>query len=153
MESNDLDLVRKLTSRPDLAAFMQPVNIADLISCEPPRIEQTKDMYCRLVQQWNIRLTKEVIHNALLLATDEQLRDELRRRADERKASKEQVKRCRDCKHCIQGYTSKSAASRGYKTSVCEMRPKDKEWRGCFYSTLLSRRACEQFDPKEQHNE
>lgn len=53
---------------------------------------------------------------------------------------------CRDCKHCIQGYATRSAASRGYKTAVCEMRPKDKEWLGCFYATLHSRKACEMFE-------
>lgn len=39
-------------------------------------------------------------------------------------------------------------ASRGYKTSVCELKPKDKEWRGCFYSTLHSRKACDMFEKK-----
>lgn len=80
--------------------------------------------------------------------SDEELREELKRRADDRKALKGEVMRCRDCRHCIQGYTTRRAASRGYKTSVCELRPKDKEWRGCFYSTLHSRKACDMFEKK-----
>lgn len=93
-------------------------------------------------------MTKDVVNAALAVATDAQLKDELKRRADARKAQKEEIMRCRDCKHCIQGYTTRRAASRGYKTSVCELRPKDKEWRGCFYSTLHSRKACEMFEVK-----
>lgn len=96
----------------------------------------------------HIRMTNEVVEAALTIATDKQLRDELKRRADARKALKGEELRCRNCKHCIEGYTTRRAASRGYKTSVCEMRPKDKEWRGCFYSTIHSRKACEKFEPK-----
>lgn len=70
----------------------------------------------------------------------------------ERKAKSYNVYHCRDCKHCIQGYTTRSAASRGYKTSVCEMKPKIKEWRGCFYSTLQSRKACSMFELRQNND-
>ncbi len=99
-------------------------------------------------QVMHIRITKEVVENALKIATDKQLRTELKRRADERKALKSEELRCRNCKHCIQGYTTRRAASRGDKTSVCELKPKDREWRGCFYATLHSRKACDMFELK-----
>lgn len=64
----------------------------------------------------------------------------------ERKSTPSTVYRCRDCKHCIQGYATRSAAARGCKTSVCEMKPKEREWRGCFFATNQSRKACDMFE-------
>lgn len=107
-----------------------------------------QSMTARFVQDMRIRITKEVVEAALTIATDKQLRTELKRRADERKALKSEELRCRNCKHCIQGYTTRRAASRGDKTSVCELKPKDREWRGCFYATLHSRKACDMFELK-----
>lgn len=143
---------------PDELEFLPPIK-PDTINPFPPRemfdpfppMEISYDprsMTARFVQDMHIRITKEVVENALKIATDKQLRTELKRRADERKALKNDELRCRNCKHCIQGYTTRRAASRGYKTSVCEMRPKDKEWHGCFYSTLHSRKACDMFEKK-----
>lgn len=124
-------------------------DIPDLMTFDPVQMEyDPQTMTAKFIQNYQIRLTEEIINGALKHATDKQLQDELERRADARRVLKGQILRCRDCIHCIQGYASRYAASRGYKTSVCEMKPKDKAWRGCFYSTLQSRKACEQFEPK-----
>ena len=125
--------------------------IPDSMIFDPVQMEYNpQTMTARFIQNCQVRMNEEIIKGALKFATDKQLRDELQRRADERKVLKGQILRCRDCIHCIQGYTSKYAASRGYKTSVCEMKPKDKAARYCFYSTLQSRRACENFESKLQ---
>lgn len=123
--------------------------IEDLISYDPLQMEfNPQTMIAQASQTLHVRFNKLIIQEAIKHATDKQLKDELKRRTDERRALKGQILRCRDCIHCIQGYASRYAASRGYKTSVCEMKPKDKAWRGCFYSTLQYRKACEQFEPK-----
>lgn len=132
---------------PDTINSFPPTKMFD----EFPSMEMCYDpqtMTAKFVQDMHIRITKKVVGASLAIATDKQLRDELQRRAEARKALKDEVMRCQNCKHCIQGYTTRRAASRGYKTSVCEMRPKDKEWRGCFYSTLHSRKACDMFEKK-----
>lgn len=89
---------------------------------------------------------------ALSSFSDNELRQELKVRANVRKAMSENVFRCRNCRYCIQGYTSKRAALRGSKTSVCEMSPKDNGIQHCFYATLQSRKACEMFQSKENEN-
>lgn len=140
---------------PAIIGKMQPINSNEpfepesIVALHPLEVSyDPQSMTARFVQDMHIRITKEVVEASLAIATDKQLRDELQRRAEARKALKDEVMRCRNCKHCIQGYTTRRAASRGYKTSVCEMRPKDKEWRGCFYSTLHSRKACDMFEKK-----
>ncbi len=124
-----------------------------VITFDPAQMEyDPQTMTARFFQNCQMRFTEEVIQTALKFASDKQLQDELKRRADERRALKGQILRCRDCKHCIQGYTSRFAFRRGYQTSVCEMRPKgNAEW-DCFYSTLQSRKACEKFEPKNNDN-
>lgn len=145
----------ELAFLPAIIGKMQPINSNEPFEPESivalPPLEVSYDpqsMSARFVQDMHIRMTKEVVEAALTIATDKQLRTELKRRADARKALKGEELRCHNCKHCIQGYTTRRAASRGYKTSVCELRPKDKEWRGCFYSTLHSRKACDKFEKK-----
>ena len=76
--------------------------------------------------------------------SDQELRDELKRRAAERKATNI-VLRCRDCKHCGEGCCNKSSR---YKTSVCFLKPKPQVGPDRYYATLHSRRACENFEPK-----
>lgn len=93
-------------------------------------------------------MNDELIESILRSVSESRLREELKRRTDERKAERGQILRCRDCIHCFQGYTSKFAASCGNKTSVCEMRPKDKVARYCFYATTHSNKACDKFEPK-----
>lgn len=132
---------------PDTINPFPPTEMFDKL---PPMevLYDPQTMTARFIQDMHIRITEEVVENALRIATDKQLRTELKRRTDERKALKGEELRCRNCKHCIQGYTTRRAASRGDKTSVCELKPKDREWRGCFYATLHSRKACEMFELK-----
>lgn len=133
--------------KPDVINPFPPMEMFDILT--PMEMSyDPQSMTARFVQDMNIRVTKEVVEQALKIATNKQLRDELQRRANGRKALKGEELRCRNCKHCIQGYTTRRAASRGYKTAVCELQPKDKEWRGCFYSTLHSRKACDKFEKK-----
>lgn len=149
----------ELAFLPAIIGKMQPINSNEPFEPESivalPPLEVSYDpqsMSARFVQDMHIRMTKEVVEAALTIATDKQLRTELKRRADARKALKGEELRYRNCKHCIQGYTTRRAASRGYKTSVCELRPKDKEWRGCFYSTLHSRKACDMFELQQNND-
>ncbi len=76
--------------------------------------------------------------------TDQELRDELKRRSMARKAANV-VLRCRDCKHCGEGCCNKS---RRYKTSVCFLKPKPQVGPDRYYATLHSRKACDKFEPK-----
>lgn len=142
---NELEFLPPI--KPDTINPFPPTEMFDTFP--PPEVSyDPQSMTARFIQNMHIRITEKVIKASLSYATETQLRDELKRRADRRKALKDDVMRCRNCKHCIQGYTTRRAASRGYKTSVCELRPKDKEWRGCFYSTLHSRKACDKFEKK-----
>lgn len=126
-----------------------PFEPYDLMSCDPMQMVcDDVNHIAHIHQTIYIKMNQEVIKNALHMATSQQLKDELKRRADMQRAFKGDVMRCKNCKHCIQGYTTRRAASRGDKTSVCEMRPKEKEWRGCFYATRHSRKACEMFEKK-----
>lgn len=76
---------------------------------------------------------------------DAVLRFELKRRAAERKAKEARVLRCRDCKYCGEGCCHKSSR---YKTSVCFLKPKPQVGPDRYYATLLSRKACVNFEPK-----
>lgn len=129
----------------------EKLRLTDLISFDTPHMEyDPRTMTAQFVQNCHVKFNDKLIKEAIKFATDEQLREGLKRRSEYRKLFTCHVLRCRDCIHCIQGYTSKIAASRGYKTSVCELKPKDKAARYCFYSTLQSRRACIDFEPKEK---
>ena len=76
--------------------------------------------------------------------TDQELREELKRRTMARKTANV-VLHCRDCKHCAEGCCNKS---RRYKTSVCFLKPKPQVGPDRYYATLHSRKACENFEPK-----
>lgn len=84
------------------------------------------------------------LQRAIRDSTDRELRDELKRRAAERKATNI-VLRCRDCKHCGEGCCNKSSR---YKTSVCFLKPKPPVGPDRYYATLHSRKACDKFEPK-----
>ena len=136
-------------NKPDSKESVEICGIPDLMTFDLMQMEfDPVTMTSRFFQECHLQITQEVIKAALQCASDKQLQVEVKRRADVRRALRGQILRCRDCKHCIQGYASRYAAFRGYKTSVCEMKPKDKAWRGCFYSTMPSRKACEQFKAK-----
>lgn len=91
-----------------------PYKPEEIIVFDAPQMEcDPQAMTARFFQNYNIKITQEVIQFALLRASDKQLQEELKRRADERRFLKGQILRCRDCKHCIQGYTSRYAAFRG----------------------------------------
>lgn len=126
-----------------------PFGPDDLVSCTPMQMVYDKVNHIgRIEQTLHIRMTQAVIENALRMATDKQLQDELKYRVNLRKTMRGEILRCKDCKHCIQGYTTKSAMARGTQTSVCELYPKDKVGKGCFYATLMSKRACDLFERK-----
>lgn len=76
--------------------------------------------------------------------SDQELRDELKRRAMARKTANI-VLRCRVCKHCGEGCCNKSSR---YKTSVCFLKPKSQVGPDRYYATLHSRKACDKFEPK-----
>lgn len=106
-------------------------------------------MTARVIQNMCFRINKEVVDNALKIATDKQLRDELKRRADERKALKSEELRCRNCKHCIEGYTSKRSLDYGCKTSVCGKKLKFQcEAYALYYVTRHTQKACDMFELK-----
>lgn len=77
--------------------------------------------------------------------SDQELRDELKRRTEARKVANF-VFRCRDCKHCGEGCCNRSGR---YKTSVCFLKPKPQVGPDRYYATLHSRKACEQFELKQ----
>lgn len=108
-----------------------------------------QSMSARFFQDAYICITKEVVKTALTVAADKQLRDELKRRSDARKALKSQELRCRNCKYCIEGYTSRRSAYYGYKASVCSKKPKFQcEAYAIHYATSHSRKACDMFELK-----
>lgn len=76
--------------------------------------------------------------------TDQELRDELKRRAMVRKAANV-VPRCRDCKHCGEGRCFRRS---WYTTTVCLLKPKPQASPGSYYATNHSRKACDKFEPK-----
>lgn len=106
-----------------------------------------------ITQDVHIKITAQIIAAALARATDQQLRQELQRRVDARKALRDEELRCRNCVHCVQGYTNASSLRRGYATSVCNIKPKPQAGENCYYATLQSRKACDQFLLKQQDNE
>lgn len=112
-------------------------------------IYDPQTMTARFIQDMHIRITKEVVASALKIATDKQLRDELKLRADVRKALKKEELRCRNCKHCIEGYTSKRNLDYNCKTSVCAKKPKFQcEAYALYYATRHTQKACDMFELK-----
>lgn len=106
-------------------------------------------MTARFVQDMHIRITKEVVEAALTIATDKQLRTELKRRADERKVLKGKELRCRNCKYCIEGYTSKRSLDYDCRTSVCAKQVKFQcEAYALYYANRHTQKACDMFELK-----
>lgn len=91
-----------------------------------------------------IAYSRSLTDGLLAQFSDQELREELKNRIDLRKAAHIFL-RCRDCKHCGEGCCHKSSR---YKTSVCLLKPKPQVGPNRYYATLLSRKACENFEPK-----
>lgn len=146
----------ELVFLPAVIGKMQPINSNEPFEPESinafPPMEVSYDpqsMTARFVQDMHIRMTKEVVEAALTIATDKQLRAELKRRADERKALRSEELRCRNCKHCIEGYTSKRSLDYGCKTSVCGKKLKFQcEAYALYYATRHTQKACDMFELK-----
>lgn len=146
----------ELVFLPAVIGKMQPINSNEPFEPESinafPPMEVSYDpqsMTARFVQDMHIRMTKEVVEAALTIATDKQLRAELKRRADERKALRSEELRCRNCKHCIEGYTSKRSLYYGYKTFVCGKKLKFQcEAYALYYATRHTQKACDMFELK-----
>lgn len=68
--------------KPDAINPFPPMEMFD-ISTPMEMSYDPQSMTARFVQDMNIRVTKEVVEKALKIATNKQLRDELKRRADE----------------------------------------------------------------------
>lgn len=81
----------------------------------------------------------------LALFTDQELKDELKRRDKQRQSKYPQGVHCRDCKHCGEGYAYKNQFN---KTMVCFAKPKLNMAPNCFYATSLSFKACDKFEQK-----
>lgn len=94
-----------------------------------------------------ISTSKDKVNRFDLLAhfTDQELKDELRRRDKERQSKYPHGVHCRDCKHCGEGYAYKNQFN---KTMVCFAKPKPNMAPNCFYATSLSYKACDKFEPK-----
>ena len=124
-----------------------PFGPDDLVGCDPMQmIYDDVNHIARFEQTLHIRMTQAVIENALRMATDKQLRNELERRVRARKALKGEELRCRNCKHCGEGYCNKTRSR--YKTTVCLIKPKPQAGENRYYATLQSRKACNKFELK-----
>lgn len=135
----------------DLPDTINPLPPTEMFDKLPPMemVYDPQTMTARLIQDMHIRITKEVVENALKIATDKQLRTELKRRADERKALKCEELRCRNCKHCIEGYISKRSLDYDCKTSVCAKKVKFQcEAYALYYATRHTQKACDMFELK-----
>lgn len=78
--------------------------------------------------------------------SDDDLKQELKRRENELRSRSPENVRCRDCKHCGEGYCS--TTPRWGKTTVCLKRPKPTAGNDRYCATNQSRKACEMFEPK-----
>lgn len=112
-----------------------------------------QSMTANFIQDMQIRMTKEVVEVALTIASDKQLRTELKRRADARKALKGEELRCRNCKHRIEGYTSKRSLNYGCKTSVCGKKLKFQcEAYALYYATRHTQKACDMSELRQNND-
>ena len=89
----------------------------------------------------------EYVSSLLFVLSDQQLKDELKRREKERRSQFPPNLRCRDCKHCMEGLTFKHQV---IPTTVCKMKPKPSQGPDRYYATTCSYRACDKFEPKLQ---
>lgn len=78
--------------------------------------------------------------------TDQELRDELKRRADLEREKRGLSKfRCRDCRFCGDGLCYRHQV---IKTAVCFNKPKPSQGDGRYYAARHSDKACENFEKK-----
>lgn len=144
-KTSELDFSQRL---PDSINPFPPTEMFDKSSLVEV-IYDPQSMTARFVQDMHIRITKEVVEAALTIATDKQLRTELKCRADKRKALKSVELRCRNCKHCIEGYTSKRSFDYDCKTSVCAKKVKFQcAAYALYYATRHTQKACGMFELK-----
>lgn len=85
------------------------------------------------------------IDSALSQYTDEELKEELKRREKERHSKFPPSVRCLDCKHCTEGLTFKHQV---IPTTICRMKPKPSQGPERYYATTRTHRACEKYEPK-----
>ncbi len=90
-------------------------------------------------------LFRQAMKLSLTQFSDQELKDELKRREKERRSQFPPNIRCRDCKHCIKGLTFKHQV---IPTTVCRMKPKPSQGPDRYYSTVCSLRACDKFETK-----
>ena len=113
--------------------------------------EMMESQSLRICQTIPDEQNRDTLDKMLGLFTDKELRAELNRRAVMRKQMKQEVLRCRDCKHCQTGYTDERRFYRGFTTVVCALKPK-LEGR-YYYATSGSQKACDKFEPRLNGNE
>lgn len=77
--------------------------------------------------------------------TDEELKEELKRRDKERHSKFPPSVRCFDCKHCTEGLTFKHQV---IPTTICRMKPKPRQGPDRYYATTRTHRACDKFEAK-----
>ena len=90
-------------------------------------------------------LFRQAMKLSLTQFSDQELKDELKRREKERRSKFPPNLRCRDCKHCMEGLTFKHQV---IPTTVCKMKPKPSQGPDRYYSTVCSYRACDKFEIK-----
>lgn len=90
-------------------------------------------------------LFRQAMKLSLTQFSDQELKDELKRREKERRSQFPPNLRCRDCKHCMEGLTFKYQV---IPTTVCRMKPKPSQGPDRYYSTVCSLRACDKFEIK-----
>lgn len=78
--------------------------------------------------------------------SDQELRDELKRRAAERKAAKVVVPRCKTCVFCKPGHCQRTLRC---STLVCYAKPKPQCGEDRYYATSASNKACEMYKSKQ----
>ena len=67
---------------------------------------------------------EEYVKSLLFILSDEQLKEELKRRDKERHSKFPPSVRCFDCKHCTEGLTFKHQV---IPTTICRMKPKTRQ--------------------------
>lgn len=88
---------------------------------------------------------EEYVKSLLFILSDEQLKEELKRRDKERHSKFPPSVRCFDCKHCTEGLTFKHQV---IPTTVCRMKPKTRQGPDRYYATTRTHRACDKFEAK-----
>lgn len=147
---NELEFIPAVISKMQPINSNEPFEPESIVALLPMEVSyDPQSMTANFIQDMQIRMTKEVVEAALTIASDKQLRAELKRRNDARKSLKGEELRCRNCKHCIEGYTSKRSLDYGCKTSVCGKKLKFQcEAYALYYATRHTQKACDMFELK-----